>query len=156
MDGFYERLGKRLSLYVKQLAWLNTRRERKTKTGKDDVGTRLAELKAQGIEPSLPFNPLPYITDWLFEIGPTVPAGMGMARLGWPDLLAWQSISGIELSPWEATTLRGLSSDYLNMSLDAKVMECPAPYLDAAAIARNRQAISQQMKQRAAARMKGS
>lgn len=74
----------------------------------------------------LPENPAPYLTDWLFEIGPAGNDG----ALSWQEMAAWERLTGIELDPWEATTLRRLSIQYLNMKHEAKEPGCPPPWGD--------------------------
>lgn len=90
---------------------------------------RSARMQAEGITPDLPDNPAPYLTTWLMEIGPVVAAGMGVGPIGWRDIAAWQDVTGIELTPWEATLLRRLSGDFAVMSREAESMDCPAPYV---------------------------
>lgn len=85
--------------------------------------TRLDTMKADGREPILPDNPAPYLTDWFLEIGPTA----GETPLGWQDLVAWSRLTGIELTPWEARTLRRLSKTFLNQKFDARKSGCPEP-----------------------------
>ena len=102
-------------------------------------------MKRDGIAPALPQIETEYIADWLFEIGPVVPAGMGKARIGWQDIAAWSALSGVEPEPWEAKLLRSLSGAYLAMSLDAEDPQCPAPYQDEASIARNRRAVADKL-----------
>lgn len=80
-------------------------------------------------EPILyPDNPAPHITDWLFEIGPTVPTGMGEAAISWEAMDAWCNRTGVDLDPWECRTLRKLSQAFINQRHDAKKPDCPAPY----------------------------
>lgn len=102
-------------------------------------------MRSSGVEPELPDNLAPHLTEWLFEIGPTVPGGMGATVIGWRDLEAWQTIMGIELSPWEARLLRKLSGVYLMQAAASEKPECPAPYLTQNQIIRNRQAVDRQM-----------
>ena len=59
--------------------------------------------------PIWPHNPAPFLTDWLFEIGPTKAGAMGEVSISWSDLTSWQSITGIELEPWEGRLLCRLS-----------------------------------------------
>lgn len=68
------------------------------------------------------------MTDWLFEIGPTVATMAGAERIGWRDLAAWQEISGIELLPVEARLLRRLSAEYADERHEAKAPDRPPPY----------------------------
>lgn len=86
-------------------------------------------MRADGVEPSLPEAPAQYLIEYLFEVGPTVSAGMGPSIIGWRDLQAWQDLVGIDLLPWEARIIRRLSADYLSQSLKAEKPDCPAPYL---------------------------
>ncbi|CAD7335322.1 hypothetical protein FIM10_02160 [Sphingomonadales bacterium 56] len=112
-------------------------------------------MKRADIAPLLPPNPAPYLTEWLFDAGPSSPAGMGDAVLGWTDLHAWQSITGIELQPWEARTLRRLSRDYLNQLHEAKKPGCSAPYDEAEQQAQNRDRVADQFKAMVAGFRKG-
>lgn len=94
-------------------------------------------MKAKGLAIAMPVNPAPYITDWLYDIGPVVTGGMAMARLEWRDIRAWEESIGIKLAPWEARIIRRLSGEYLSMSMDAREEACAAPYTDRAITARN-------------------
>lgn len=78
----------------------------------------------RGESPLLPPNPAAYLTSWLFDIGPTV----GGEIITYRDLVAWQQISGVELLPWEAQTIRRLSADYAGEAYHAKKPDRPAPY----------------------------
>ena len=75
-----------------------------------------------------PPNAAPYLTDWLFEIGPTIAGAMGEAALGWADLAAWERLTGISLLPWEARILRQLSAEFAAMRSLAANPDCPPPY----------------------------
>ncbi|MEO1488773.1 MAG: hypothetical protein AAFR88_04955 [Pseudomonadota bacterium] len=90
-------------------------------------------MKAEGDELNLPPNPAKYLTDWLFEIGPT----SGDNAITWPDLTAWQEISGVVLSAWEAKTLRSLSVALLAERSRAKQPDAIPPYTDEPEQARN-------------------
>lgn len=74
--------------------------------------------------PPSPPNPAPYLTDWLFEIGPMT----GGDVIGWLDLTAWQRITGIELTPWEARLIRRLSGEYALECLAARKPDRLMPY----------------------------
>jgi len=100
-------------------------------------------MKAAGIQPELPPNPLPYITEWLFEVGPTSPGGMGPTAIGWRDLQAWQTLTGVDLMPWEARILRRLSVDFLHEAQDATKPDHPAPWISETE--RNREAVSRKV-----------
>jgi hypothetical protein len=99
-----------------------------TGTGKrPEPVTRLETLRAERRDPVLPSNPAPYLTDWFLEIGPTA----GDAAIGWQDLAAWERLMGVELTPWEARTIRRLSKTFLNQKFDARKPGCPEPRLQA-------------------------
>ena len=69
-----------------------------------------------------------YILDYLFEVGPTMPGGMGSGPLTFSEIEAWQRTVGILLSPFEAQLLRRLSVEYFGESHAATKIDCPAPY----------------------------
>lgn len=69
-----------------------------------------------------------YLLDYLFEFGPTVPAGMSAGPVTGAELMAWQELLGIEFQPWEARLLRRLSSEYLDESHKATARDCPPPF----------------------------
>jgi hypothetical protein len=96
----------------------------------------LRGMEANGVEPSMPDNPAPYLTRWLLEIGPSVPAGMGEGVIGWQDMAAWERLTGVELSPWEARTLRRMSQAFVNQRSDARKANCPEPFAEPEAVAK--------------------
>lgn len=102
-------------------------------------------MQAEGIFPELPPNPAPYLSDWLFEIGPSVPAGMGAGPIGWRDMEAWQSVVGVALLPWEGRLLRRLSAEFLDQSQKAKSIECPAPWAPDRDDTLNREAVGRKV-----------
>lgn len=69
-----------------------------------------------------------YVVDLLWEVGPTMSGGMGEGPLTHGELYAYQQNTGIQLSEWEATTLRRLSLEYMNESHRATKRDCPAPW----------------------------
>ena len=71
-----------------------------------------------------------YMVAYLFEIGPTQPTGAGPAPIDHIAISAWQQNTGIELSAWEARTLRRLSIDYINECHRAKENYCKPPWVD--------------------------
>lgn len=84
-------------------------------------------MKAQGREPVLPFNPAPYLTDWLLEIGPSVSAGDSTVALAFSEMAEWSRLMGVDLSPWEARTLRRLSRAFVNQQAEARKPSCIEP-----------------------------
>ena len=85
-------------------------------------------MKRRKIVPPMPPNPAPHITERLIEIGLTEAAGMGAAPLSWQAIMAWQSLSGIHLPPWEARLIRKLSVEYLAEGRRAESENCPPPW----------------------------
>lgn len=54
---------------------------------------------------------------YLFEIGPTMAAGMGAGPITFGEIFAWQALTGIRLVPSQVRLLRHLSRTYLNESM---------------------------------------
>ncbi|MEH3087726.1 MAG: hypothetical protein PGN26_14600 [Xylophilus ampelinus] len=69
-----------------------------------------------------------YLVDWLFELGPTMPAGMGSGALTFQEIAGWQLAMGLELQAWEVRALRQLSQAYLGESQEATKPTRPPPY----------------------------
>ena len=130
---------------MKQIAWLYTAQVRKTNKATEKLPPRAERMKESGLRLPIPNNPAPHLTDWLFDIGPVVPGGMGMARIGWQDIAAWQSVTGHELAPWEASLLRSLSGEYLAMQNEASDPQTPAPWIDQASVEANREAVTNRL-----------
>lgn len=65
----------------------------------------------------------------LFEIGPTMQAGLGGAPISFQEIKAWQEVTKINLNGWEARILKRLSNDYLIESQKARDSDYPAPYM---------------------------
>lgn len=135
MGKFLEALYEQISLYVKQSAWLNACPQGAGSEGNKERPrqSRLQLLRAErgeDFEPDMPPLELDYLRDYFFEIGPVQSGGMGPAPLSNTEIRAWQSNTGIILSPWEARFIRRLSIDYLSQSHDAEESTCPAPWND--------------------------
>lgn len=91
-------------------------------------------MQAEGIEHELPPCDAAYLADYLWEIGPSLPAGMGAGPITHSEIASWQHNTGIELNSWESRTLRKLSITYLNESHKAKDRKCPAPWGESHAV----------------------
>lgn len=115
MGKFLQGLSEELSLYVRQLAWLNTAPAPTGPKGvprKDAVAmTRLAAKQKRGEAIEMP--PLRreayYLIEYLLEVGPT---GRDGAVVEWSEIQAWQAMSGVHLSAWDAHMLRRLSAAF--------------------------------------------
>lgn len=109
--------------------------------------SRIKTLQAREQPILLPYNPAPHITDWLLEIGPTVSGAMGEGPISWQDMAAWQQLTGIELLPFEARTVRHLSHTFLAQRHDARKPDCPPPYAGLKEdIVSNREMVARQLK----------
>lgn len=89
-------------------------------------------MRAAGQEPALP--PLTageHIITHLFDAGPVLHTGMGPVPLSWSELATWQRVTGVELTPWEAQTLRRLSAEYIATQQAAEDPAMPPPYATA-------------------------
>lgn len=71
-----------------------------------------------------------YLVGYLFEMGPTLPSGLGDSALTHGEIAAWQSNTGIELNAWESRTLKRLSNDYMSEARQANKIDRPAPWQD--------------------------
>lgn len=69
-----------------------------------------------------------HMVAFLFELGPTVPAGMGEGAIDDVQIDAWQRNTGIELDAWQARTLRQMSKEYLAETYSAKDRACKTPW----------------------------
>lgn len=107
-------------------AWLNT--APRDKAGKPKA-TRLQKIHDAGDTPSYPPKPVcGYLVGYLFDVGPSMPGAMGNVPLSHSEIRDWQDNTGIELSAWEARTLRRLSNDYLASAQAAESPDCRPPY----------------------------
>lgn len=139
MGKFYEGITDSLIPMVRMLAWLNAVPEAPP-TPKGPVKrkppgerkTRLQEMEAKGKDPDLPdVGEAQFLVDYLMEIGPVSPAGMGVDRISPDDILKWEEMTGITLHPWQSRCLRRLSSEYAAESHRATAHDCPPPHLSA-------------------------
>lgn len=72
-----------------------------------------------------------YVAAYLFEIGPVLHGGMGDYPLTHSELRAWMDNTGVELTAWEARTIRRLSMEYLSEQQRATTLGAAAPWQDA-------------------------
>lgn len=95
---------------------------------KSPAVSRREALEKDEVEPDMPPCDAQYLVGYLFEVGPTMAAGMGDGALTHGEIESWQRNTGIELQAWEARVLRRLSLAYLAESSRAKASDCPAPW----------------------------
>lgn len=137
-----------LSLYARQLAWLNTCPEVKH-SGKGtppEPVSRIKAMESRGEQPLLPPVSHRYLIAWWLEIGPTVMAGMGEGPIGWTDIAAWQQLAAMELEPWEAQAIRSLSRAFLSQQHEARKPTCAAPFSETEEQAQTRDRVADQFK----------
>lgn len=124
-------------MYVRHSAWLNTAPEReKNDKSKAPQLSRLAKLRKDHEDDLYqadmpPLEGAGYLIGYLFEVGPTMAAGMGAGPVTHEELRAWMDLTGIELEPWEVRFLRRLSYEYLAESDRAEKRDCPDPWKSA-------------------------
>lgn len=135
-----------LSLFVRQLAWLHAVPEQPTRKVSDKRRearkSRWEQMQKDGIAADLPdAGAAEYLIGYLFEVGPAMQGGMASAVVTYEEMRAWMRTAGVELSPWEARTLRRLSNTYVAESHLATAPSCPPPFSGTAAISSERRAI---------------
>lgn len=125
------------------MGWLHSVPERKPgKASTSTAGpraTRLQRMQADGVD-DVALPPVPaeaaHLLDCLLEVGLASANGLADAPIGWSEISAWQAQAGIELSPWEARTLRRLSQAYVAERAAAADPMRPAPWAGATDAAR--------------------
>ncbi len=116
------------------MAWLHAtpKPDARSRRGREEPATarlsRIDDLKRKKINPPMPPNPAPHITDWLIEMGLTEAAGMGAVPISSRELSAWQDNTCVRLAPWEARLIRELSKAYLAEGRIAESETCPPPW----------------------------
>jgi hypothetical protein len=86
-----------------------------------------------------------YLIEYLFELGPTMPAGMGSGPLTPSEIEAAQRLLGVQFQPWEARLLMRLSREYLGESHKATEQNAPAPWQDQEAVQIDHQELARQL-----------
>lgn len=119
-------------MHVRHAAWLNAAPESlDSDKGNAPKKPRREALKKGDEDLEMPPCEAPYLVGYLFEIGPTMAAGMGASPLTHGEIESWQRNTGISLNTWEVRTLKRLSLDYLGESQRAIERGRPAPWADA-------------------------
>lgn len=91
--------------------------------------SRLKRMQESGVLPAMPPTPVAaHLIEHLMDAGPVLHTGMGPAPLSWSEIVTWQQATGVDLSPWEAQTLRNLSAEYIAAGHEAEEADAPAPY----------------------------
>lgn len=69
------------------------------------------------------------LVDFLFELGPTMAAGVGAGPITHGEIHDWKANTGVQLSGWEARALHRLSMAYLGESQRAQKRGCKPPWI---------------------------
>lgn len=69
-----------------------------------------------------------YLLEYLYDIGPTLAAGMGDGPITQGEIAAYQANMGLHLDSWEVGMLRQLSIAHLNQSHLATDPACKPPF----------------------------
>jgi len=85
-------------------------------------------MRERGVEPDFPECDAIYLANYLWEVGPFDQGGMGPSAVTHSEIRAWQDNVGVELTSWEARTLRALSEAYLGETIRAKSPSCQPPW----------------------------
>ena len=91
----------------------------------------MKQFEKDGVEVTMPDCEAMYLVSYLYEIGPTLPKGMGDAPLTHTEIEAWQRNTGIQLDAWESRVLHAASLAYLSESQRATKPDAEAPWADA-------------------------
>lgn len=93
--------------------------------------SRIVQFDNDGVDVTMPECDAMYLVSYLYEIGPTMPSGMGDAPLTHAEIESWQHNTGIPLDSWEARLIHRASLEYLSESQKATQPDAPAPWPDA-------------------------
>ncbi len=117
----FNEIVERLTLWVRQSAWLNTIPSKAKRPRRETKSNAMPSLIGGA-----------YLIEILFEVGPAKPMGMGGSiGIDEIDLAAWMSNQNVQLTPWEAQTVRRLSHEYAAMLSASSEPNTPAPWSDA-------------------------
>ena len=75
-----------------------------------------------------------HMVHWLFEFGPVSSGPMGETPVSFADIDVWAACEAMDLTAWQARTLRKMSRDYIQECHRAKDRKCFPPWEDAGII----------------------
>lgn len=104
------------------------------------------DAESQGSEPEfeLPYvDGGEYLISMLSEIGEANVRSGHLSQLDWQDIESWINVTGLDISIWEAETMRHLSGVYVNQYYASNDENCVAPVLPQPV---NREIVEKQMK----------
>lgn len=89
--------------------------------------SRRTEFERNNQDVLLPECSASYILEYLFELGVT----LGEHPITHAEIRAWMDNTGIDLSSWEAVTIKRLSEAYVRSSHEARAIDAETPWIDA-------------------------
>lgn len=75
-----------------------------------------------------------HLVDFLWQVGPAMPGGVGPVPITFSELQAWQQQTGCALGSWEVRTLRRMSVAYVAQAEDSRRRDCPPPWIPPAMV----------------------
>ena len=94
-----------------------------------DRKSRQETLTDRGISPQYPHIEVgEYLIDYLFELGPVMYTGEGIAPVNFGEIESWALLTGTPVSPFDAKALRFLSASFVRQANAAKDPKCPSPW----------------------------
>lgn len=137
MGKFYEGVRQDLIVYARQLGWFHSTPDKPKQTGvqsepdKSKPLTRGELIEANGGKPLMPkIDEADYLVSYWQDIGVVSAGAMGPIPLANTEIAAWVNLAGIELSPWEFTTIKEMSRLYLASLHEGQKLDCPPPFGD--------------------------
>lgn len=89
-----------------------------------------AESEGKEVKFNLPnADGIEYLISMLSEIGVANMRGGHLSQLDWQDIESWINVTGLDISIWEAETMRHLSGVYVNQYYASNDENCVAPVL---------------------------
>lgn len=70
------------------------------------------------------------LAEWFMSVGPTMQSGMGHVPVSWAEIEAWKTLTGNDIDPWEAETLREASIQYSVQLFRSTDKICQAPWAE--------------------------
>lgn len=104
------------------------------------------DAESEGVEPEFELpdsDNITHIISMMSELGLASSKGGNISQIDWGDIESWRNVTGIDISPWEAETMRHLSGVYVTQYYSSLDNGCVAPVLPQP---RNRDIVAEQFK----------
>jgi hypothetical protein len=90
---------------------------------------RIDQLRKYGVANLLPpLGEIEYLADHWRNSGYVMAGGMGPVPLTSNELIAWQKGCGVELNPWEFSTILSMSRSYISAYIKGAEYGAAAPF----------------------------